>query len=549
MKTKIKFRIYVPFFLVLFILGNQQIATRLFSESRWKDETLPAGNITVPVKRTIQWKEHSEYADSLFSSWKDEAPENWSFDKKMDLPRTLLAHLLANYHIPEQNQLILSLKPWGKPGSKWLLNPNGGYDFPETAFITILYLFDDRPQILFPEAKKYLVEIMLNDEGKWFSGAVPGTLGRIMDSENHILMAQGSKYLKNRYLMLHGNKEDKYDNEHNGMENGILNKLNELTNIGLYEFNSVPYLGYTLAALLNLEAFGSEKVRNASRDVLDFLCFNYALGSYDLKYYPPFRRRYEQAKNTSLSKDYQTVYMKTWLTFHPTLAFSRPSETGKSHALIAACMPYRPTDEVVDLIFNKSRGYFVKLGHGSEGSPEIYSAGPGYLLSAGGVNRGKWSNIVARPVCLFLKDDANEITEIFHIKGKGNDYMKWNNTGVYQNFACTNGAVFVPEKFKPAATYKLWAVYAIGDSLAIAVHSSEGLGIISVFKNQKPTELADQLLKSNPDPGILNSHFQFPGGQAIDYDVNSPKDKWVIKAVDGKQTNRDFGKWPLIEKL
>ena len=538
-----------PVLVLLLIIGNQQIATRLFSESRWNNEILPAGNITVPVKRTIQWKERSEYADSLFGSWKEEATDNWSFDKKMDLPRTLLAHLLANYHIPEQNQVILSMKPWGNPGSKWLFNPGGGYDFPETAFITILYLFDDKPQILYPDAKKQLVEILLNDDGKGFSGAVPGTLGRIMDSENHILMAQGSKYLKNRYLMLHGNKEIKYDNERNGMEDGLLDKLKELTRIGLYEFNSVPYLGYTLAALLNLEAFGSEKVRKASRDVLDYLCFNYALGSYDLKYYPPFRRRYEQAKNTSLSKDYQTVFMKTWLTFHPTLAYNRPSETGKIHALIAACMPYRPADEIVDLIFNKSEGYFVKLGHGSDGSPEIYSAGSGYLLSAGGVNRGKWSNIVARPVCLFLKDDAKEINDIFHIKGKGKDYMNWNNTGVYKDFACSNGAVNVPAKFNPSAENKIWKVYGISDTLSIAVHNSDGIGIIAVFKNQKPSELADQLLKSNPDQGALKSHFKFPGRQAIDYDVNSPKDKWVIKAVDGKPTDRNFGQWPLMEKL
>jgi hypothetical protein len=206
----------------------------------------------------------------------------------------------------------MNLKPWGKSGSKWLLNSNGGYDFPLTTLTTILYLFDTKPEVLFPETKKHLIAVLLNDEGEGYSDALPGSLGRIKDSENHILMAQGSKYLKNRYRMLHGNTEDKFNNKQNGMEAGILDKLKELSEMGLYEFNSVPYLGFTLAALLNLEAFGSEKVQKASREVLDYLSFSYALGSYKFKYYPPFRRRYEQAKNKLLSKDYQTVFMKTW---------------------------------------------------------------------------------------------------------------------------------------------------------------------------------------------------------------------------------------------
>ncbi len=531
---------------LLLVLSNRKVATRLFSESRWRVEKLPESNVQVPSKRSIQWNNHSAFADSLYQSWKEDSTGEWSFEKKMELPRTLLARLLAKKNIAEVNRQILTLKPWGTPGSKWWLNPKGGYDFSATTFATILYLFDEKPEILFPEAKKHLVEILLNDEGEGYSEAVPGTLGRIIDSENHILMAQGSKYLKNRYLMLHGSQDARYDNEKNGLEAGLLAKLKELTTMGLYEFNSVPYLGYTLAALLNLEAFGTENIRNASREVLDYLSFSYALGSYQLNYYPPFRRRYERAKNSSLSKDYQTVFMKTWLSYHPDIQKISRVESGESHALIAACMPYRPADEVIDLIFGKNPGYFVKLGHGSDGSPEIYSAGPGYLLSAGGVNRGKWSNIVARPVCLFLEEGAGEITELVHLKGKGKDFMQWNNTGVYRDFACTNGTLFVPGKYQPAATNAIWKVYLVNDTLSFATHSAEGFAIIALFRNRKPRDLADQLIKNNPDPKKLQKKFHSPVGSFLEYDVNSPNDQWVITGVDGQPTDRDFGQWPLI---
>ena len=546
MRTKKVIKILIPVALLLLVLSNSQLDTYLLGEARGEKDILPASTISVPVQRTIAWNSSSSYADSLFQSKGTEPFSNWSFEDKMDLPRTLLAHMLANRNIPEVNKQILSLKPWGKSGSKWIFNPRGGYDFSLSALTTILFLFDAKPEILYPETRTHLIEVLLNDEGEGFSDAVPGTLGRIKDSENHILMAQGSKYLKNRYRMLHGNLEARYNNELNGMEAGILDKLRELSEIGLYEFNSVPYLGYTLAALLNLDAFGSEKVRNASRNVLDYLCFSYAIGSYRYQYYPPFRRRYERAKNSSLSRDYQTVMMKTWLSFHHDKRFHDRNNTGESHALIAACMPYRPADEVVNLMFNKSPGYFVKMGHGSQASPEIYSAGPGYLISSGGVNRGQKSSIIARPICLFFNNDASDLADVIHINGMGKDFMKWNNTGVYKNFACSGGPVVVPERFKPVAQNNLWKVYQVSDSIHIAIHSGENLGIISVFRHIKPGDLADDLLQCNPDAGLLKSTFQFPGGSKITYDIDAPKNKWIMISADGQLLDRDTDQWPLI---
>ncbi len=38
---------------------------------------------------------------------------------------------------------------------------------------------------------------------------------------------------------------------------------------------------------------------------------------------------------------------------------------------------------------------------------------------------------------------------MIHLAGPGTDFMKWNNTGVYRNFACAKGPVFVPDSFKP----------------------------------------------------------------------------------------------------
>ncbi len=546
-KKKYTGRILLISLIVLFFLlfSNEQLDTWLFGEARYQNPPLRPGNMEIPNQRTLVWNDHSPYADSLYFYWSREPIGDWKEDGKMRVPRILLGRLLANFKIRETNDYIIGLQPRGNTGSRWLFNPDGDYDFSLTPLTAILYLFDNKPEILYPETKKHLVDVLLSAEGGNSSDAVPGTLGRIKDSENHLLMIQGSRYLKNRYRMLHGNNSAEFNNELNGMEKHVLALLNEITTIGLYEFNSIPYLGYTISAILNLEAFGSEKVRNAARGSLDYLCYCYALGSYQFKYYPPFRRRLDRAKNTTLSKDNMTAFMKVWLSVHPTINFYEPIDKEKQHGITGACMPYRPADEVVKLIFHKP-DYFVKLGHGENSSPEIYSAGPGYLLSAGGVNRGKWSIIVTRPVCLFLNDSAEKISDLFHIKGKDKDFMKWNNTGVYKNFACSDGPVFVPINFKPAINNTLWAVYVVNDSLCVAIHSAGSLGIMAVFNSRKPNELADELFNSNPDAGVLKRQFQFPGGSKIEYDVNAPKNSWVIKAVDGKEMHREFDKWPLI---
>ena len=125
--------------------------------------------------------------------------------------------------------------------------------------------------------------------------------------------------------------------------------------------------------------------------------------------------------------------------------------------------------------------------------------------------------------------------------------MKWNNTGVFKNFACAAGPVFVPEGFKTAAGNANWRIYTTKDSLLIAVHSTLNFGILALFNHQSPDELVKKLAEANPDPEKLKSSFQFPVGAKIEYEVLAPKDKWVITGVDGKPVDREYDKWPLIE--
>lgn len=532
---------------LLLIFNNKQLAAIIFHEVKYRNARINPGNIEVPHTRTLVWRNQSAFADQIYCLWAGKSISDNQLNGKGSAPRILLAKLILNRDIPEVNKKIRELTVWGNCGSSWALNKKGDYDFTLAILTTIFWKFGDQPQLIYPETRDYLLNVLLSESGNKFSYSAPRTLGLVQETENHMLMTEGSRYLKNRWIMLHGSKDPFYDNTGNGMEHKILSLLNEMKTSGLYEFNSIPYIGYTITALLNLEAFASDQVRTEARNVLDYMNWCYALGSYRLKHYPPMRRRYEKAGIQELTTDYHSVFMKSWLSYSPAGNSDNDISHAEVHALMGSCMPYRPADKIVDLIFNKGEGYFVKLGHGPESSPEIFAAGQKYLISAGGVNRGKSSLIVARPVCLFLNDSAKILSSVIHLAGPGTDFMNWNNTGVYKSFACAAGPVYVPESFTPIQKNQIWSIYTTKDSLLIAVHSVADFGLISVFRNGNASSLIGELMKANSDIDKLKSGFQFPDGHKISYDVSAPKKKWVIVSADGKQLDRDFDKWPLID--
>ena len=341
--------------------------------------------------------------------------------------------------------------------------------------------------------------------------------------------------------------EDKYNNLINGMEDKLLTFMEEMKSAGLDEFNSLPYTGYTITGLLTIEAFASEKLSREARNVLDYMNWCYALGSYQLKHYPPMRRRYSKEGIKEITTNYHSAFMKAWLSYSDVENYDTNISHAEVHAAMGACMPYRPADEVVELIFNKSIGYFVQLGHGPEACPEIYTAGKHFLLSAGGVNRGKMSNIVARPITLFLNDAAYVLSETFHLMGPGNDFMLWNNTGVYQNFACAAGPVNIPAGIEPVAQQNDWSVYSMSDSVSIVVCSTESFGMMAMFEGFNHYELLTSVVNANSDSEQLHQTFHFPSGRKLTYDVLAPEDKWVMISDNEKMLDRNFDAWPLIE--
>ncbi|MCX6327814.1 MAG: hypothetical protein NT144_14400 [Bacteroidia bacterium] len=518
----------------------------LAGAGRKTGDPLPKGNIEIPVKRTIQYKNTSQIQEEIIDYWSKGKVSDWVDGEKIDLknPRTVLGCLLAGKRVEEINKYLLSQKSTGTAGSRWLLNPKGGYDFNAMAFTPVLFLFDDKPELLNPETKKHLVNNILTIEGAGFTRNVPYT--GFQDSENHVLMAESARYLKNQWLRENGNLLPDYDNKNNGVEEGLKEYLKEIYTYGVYEFNSDPYLGYTYSSLLNLNAFATGEVKDLATKILDMINWQYALNSYQFKHFPPYRRLFKDAFSQEIVSDYHSVMLMVWAGFQND-SLKIDITQGKHVALWAAMLPYRPADKVMEWTLNKPNAYFVKMGHGNNSCPEICSGDKSYLLSAGGSNQGRRSMIMSKPTVLFLDDNARMLKETFHAYGPGEDFMGWNNTGVYDDFSCTKGIVHIPEGKQAVLSSDEWQIFTISEGIYLAVFSEKEVGLMVIVRAPSAKEALNEIVISNPDKKLYQTQFKHPNGNFIEYDLDSPKDTWVITSVNNKPVNRQFDRWPFFE--
>ena len=527
--------------LLLYILVN------IFAGAgRKMDHPIELGNIQIPKQRSLSFSNHSKLKQKILDGWTSKTPQDWKPNEKVNLKnsRIAISCLLEGKRIEEINNYLMNQKAVGHPGSPWLLYPLGDYDFTAMAFTALLYLFGEKPELLYPKTREHLLNNILTIEGDEFRRNVGYMF--LEDSENHILMTEGSRFLKNQWLMNHGNTDPKYDNKINGVSKKLKIFLEEIETYGFYEFNSAPYLGYTYCALLNLYEFASGDIRDLAGKLLDRLNWQYALSSFKFKHFPPNRRRFGKSFKKNIDSDYHTVMLKVWASLFDD-SLSIDMSRGQHHALWATFASYKPSDKVMEWIINKPKPYFVKMGHGYNSCPEIISGDKGYLLSAGGANQGKRSLIVAKPIMLFLNDDAEEMSETFHMFGPGENFVEWNNTGVYQDFACTKGKVYIPEAKQALISSANWQIFSIIEGIFLAIYSKKEIGLMAIVRSNSAKDVLNKIIENNGDESRLNTRFNHPNGNIIDYDLESPKDQWVITRVNRKNMDRDFSKWPFFE--
>lgn len=621
----------------------------------FRDE-IPFGNTHLPQTDRVEWLDHHELVQGTVDNYANYTlSENaWNSESgKKTYSRVILAKL-ANAELEgatsapdDARQLIewaAQQGPWSIPGSSF------DYDFAEVNLITILWRFhhllgqdkiNELLSLLVSDGTSGLTSLELfidMDESGFGNLSLFSNMDAlgipffplIRETENHILKTEGTRFLKNKWLRENGNNSPEYDNKTNGVGEFLEKFLDHTIKATLYEFNSMPYAESTLMALLNLEAYADGKVQTKARELLDTIMFKYAIGSLNGYRWAPMRRKHELRHYSTHDDDTTSLARGHLTSAEPASNYSHWNSGNRLKArsgitLYTALLPYRIPRSTLTLMQSTDKSYFATLGRGKLSSPELYSAGPGYLLSAGGVvpdtpstysfcepipGQASCSDQVLRSTTLIL-DSLNVEAHRYGFRMSGGNlqgqdgviynentvegsrerelsYNEYNNTCVYENFACSAGRVWTPSKqalnnnnFSMYCEDELsninlldlsispteknlnqWCVYSTpSKNLQIAIYSSNTLGVMALFPDRNseisPTELITNLRSANADINALTNQFNWPSNisgapnGSINYDPHSDQELWAISGVDYTQDQfnnlgRDFKDWPQI---
>ncbi len=241
----------------------------------------------------------------------------------------------------------------------------------------------------------------------------------IEETENHLLMMNSSKYLKNKLMLVElnnirnteGFQDLKEENEE--VREWLLERLEDIAEDDFVEYNSRPYGHWSMTALLNLRdlscevslfpivminpSVGSTPCDDADKAlvkavdaVLDLHSSKAALGSLEALRIIPFRRRvsenYLYATGKSLMEvgggaDHMIGAMQFWTGVTEHGPNGRAAHPSLGAMLWHATSGYRPAEMILDVALDKSTPYEQTITHGGY---ERYVSGPGWLITSGG---------------------------------------------------------------------------------------------------------------------------------------------------------------------
>jgi len=491
-------------------------------------------------------KQDYDIHDSIIEHYARLPLPDHKFAGQTDAIRRVLAKLVQKREVPEVNAFLMTLKQWDDHGTTSVFHPSGDYDFTEITFCSLLYLFGDKPDLLYPATREHILQYLITNSGDKVSLRMPAFKALMRETENHILMGEVSRYLKNQWLHEHGDTAYVYDNRRNGIEKWMLNHLEEKFKGGFYEFNSDPYAGYSMQALLTLYSFThSDTVRHSANKLLNEVMYEYSLSSINESRYTIFRRQIHRAGELPFDGDPVSSIVRVLVSRKNGEKFKVKA---KEHGIITLLLHYRLNDELTALITGTKKDYFARLGHGRMGAPEIYKGGNGYIMNAGGMQRGIASQLAPRPEMLLLNDHVGNRDSCFYICAKGKMHH-WNNTGVYRSFACADHAVHIPPQYKPALEKDGWQVYHDpAGKLNIFTYSTKNLGLLYVSEDRSKSDAQalEALMLANKDLN-LKKEFSLPGSGIVTYNLHTPVNRWIIKSVNGQKQDRVIDKWPRLD--
>jgi hypothetical protein len=316
----------------------------------------------------------------------------------------------------------------------------------------------------------------------------------VPETENHLLMINTSKYLKNQIIINEVPDSDgtnRYRKDQAAVKDWLMVKMQSVLKDDLIEYNSRPYNRYTTMAIQNIADFAEDDdLKMGAHIVLDYLHAKFVVGSQQGRRFLPFRRKRKvMADSIDVDAPINGLFdlisggdHQIGLNLYYAGQLDQMRDDFVSFGvggqdIFAVTSDYRPEDFVLDLAFDKSTPIFQRIHHTSV---EIYSSGKGFLISAGGMTSdyaytvygfgGDDDKGVAMPTTLFLPKSAVDepvdrnkpsasrttLNELIRIDGertaKPSDAPSYDqNACVWDGFACGLNIVIPPSSENDAA--------------------------------------------------------------------------------------------------
>ncbi len=253
----------------------------------------------------------------------------------------------------------------------------------------------------------------------------------IPETENHLLMQNSARYLKNKLMMAElsqqGRREqfDKLTELNEDVRTWLLGDIQRIAEADFLEYNSKPYGRLSHFSLLNLIDFACDiqwdyalsaqmqqanaacdqkdrAIVDAAASVLDLSAAKAAVGSLDGRRMIPFRRKsvfnkdfYDSASTSPkaarlitelfIGADTMVAALQVWtgqMRFAPS---GRAEPKTFEQLVFYSSSRYRPDPMILDIAVNKTTPRWQQYRHDAR---EAYSSGDGWLITAGGTNEG-----------------------------------------------------------------------------------------------------------------------------------------------------------------
>ncbi|TPQ39699.1 hypothetical protein C2U70_06575, partial [Bradyrhizobium guangdongense] len=196
---------------------------------------------------------------------------------------------------------------------------------------------------------------------------------KIPETENHRLMIETSRYLKNQIILKEVPKNSEaLAAEQAELKRWLLDFMGGVMRHDFAEYNSRPYQRYSLVAILNLADFAEDNdVRQGARMVLEYTAAKFAVASREGIRVAPYRRRIEYMdKNPKMLEfggegtDYSIAMMLVFAGQTQRLPNmnSEPGKKGIGYGapammIYAATSTFAPDPAIVELAINKKTPY------------------------------------------------------------------------------------------------------------------------------------------------------------------------------------------------